>query len=126
MKEKVRLIRVLHVILCLLVLIIVPSVLYSIFTPEKAGGSDGGAMKALGILMGWAGELATALLGLIAVHSSKPKSLILPTMLTMAIASAAMFISEVKLYIVLTYAMLPIYGLISWWVDKKIGKYQAE
>ena len=47
-------------------------------------------------------------------------------MLTMAIASAAMFISEVKLYIVLTYAMLPIYGLISWWVDKKIGKYQAE
>lgn len=49
MKEKVRLIRVLHVILCLLVLIIVPSVLYSIFTPENAGGSDGGAMKALGI-----------------------------------------------------------------------------
>ncbi len=121
LQAKIFWFRTLHIVACLFTLVVGPALLNKAFG-HLGGSGDGAGMRALGVLIGYAAELLVAVPGLIIIHKSHPKTLVSPTMILMTIASVFMYISEIPLYIIYTFAMLPVYFLVSRWVDKKINK----
>lgn len=123
--------RIVHVLLCLLTLLLVPATINSCLSTPSYGSSDGAAMHALDVLLGLVVSLVFALVGLTLLHvalkNNVANKMTVPTLLWMLAASAiASFIAEDKMFSCSLFATTPVYGVISWWFDRRMAKHKED
>lgn len=123
--------RIVHVLLCLLTLLVVPVTINKFLSTPRYGSADGTGMHALGVLLGLVVSLVFALVGLTLLHvelkNNAANKMTVPTLLCMlAVSAIASFIAEDKMFSCSLFATLPIYGVISWWFDRRMAKHKED